>query len=208
VTRHPRLLVPLLLAAAAGVALLFHDGRWLGVDTGAAGTAVLVLTAWGALFALSRADLATVENAVSPGEWRAWIGTLFTAVAVGYFVSKLHVFQGADLLRDPAVRAVTGRLVTLLIAWTVLSSLLDTRWKRRVQHDERDAEIARQAAAWGRGATVGGIVVLAALLGLSPPERLEWATPTMIAHQLILLVMVGSLFEYAASAVRYLADRR
>ena len=77
-----RLLVPLLVAGGGiAAALLLHDGRWLGLDTGAAGTAVLVLTAWGALFALGRADLSAVENAVSPGEWRAWIGTVFTAVA-------------------------------------------------------------------------------------------------------------------------------
>ncbi|HEY4560862.1 MAG TPA: hypothetical protein VIG54_09020 [Lysobacter sp.] len=207
--RSPRFLVPLLLAVAAiAAALLLQDGRWLGLDTGAAGTALLVLAAWGALFALGRADLSAFENAVSPGEWRAWIGTAFTAVAVAYFVSKLHVFQSADLLRDPAVRAVTGRLVTLLVAWTVLSSVLDARWKHRVQRDERDAEIERHAAAWGRGATVAGIVVLAVLLGFSPPERLEWATPPLIANQLVLLVMVGSLFEYAASALRYMADRR
>ena len=207
--RSPRFLVPLLLAVAAIAAvLLLQDGRWLGLDTGAAGTALLVLAAWGALFALGRADLSAFENAVSPGEWRAWIGTAFTAVAVAYFVSKLHVFQSADLLRDPAVRAVTGRLVTLLVAWTVLSSVLDARWKHRVQRDERDAEIERHAAAWGRGATVAGIVVLAVLLGFSPPERLEWATPPLIANQLVLLVMVGSLFEYAASALRYMADRR
>ena len=204
-----RLLVPLLVAGGGiAASLLLHDGRWLGLDTGAAGTAVLVLTAWGALFALGRADLSAVENAVSPGEWRAWIGTVFTAVAVAYFVSKLRVFQGADLLHDPAVRAVTTRLVTLLVAWTVLSSMLDARWKHRVQRDERDAEVARQAAAWGRGATVAGIVVLAVTLGFSPADRLTWATPPMIANQLILLVMVGSLFEYAASALRYMADRR
>ncbi|HEY4582267.1 MAG TPA: hypothetical protein VIG88_05280 [Lysobacter sp.] len=111
---HP--LVAFLLAGGAiAAARLLHDGRWLGIDTGAANIAVLVLTAWGALFALGRAGPSTVENAVSPGEWRARIGTAFTAVAVAYVASKLYVFQGADLLRDPAVCAVTGTRPTLRI---------------------------------------------------------------------------------------------
>lgn len=205
-----RLALPLLMAAAGlGLWLLLAGAESLfGFDTGAVGFAVLVLATWSALHGVWRLSLTEAELQVSPAEWKAWIGTAFMAVAVGYFVARMHVFQTADLGMDPAAREVGRNLVLLLVAWTVLSSTVGRRWKDRVQEDERDREIEREAAGWARGAITAMLVGLAVLLGISPADRLEWATLPMIANLLVLVLMVGCLVDNGVSAVRHWLDRR
>src|SRR3990167_5815772 len=196
-----RLTFPLLLAfAGLGFWLLLAGPRnVLGVDTGAAGFALLVLVAWGAMAGVSALPRAEAEVEVSPGEWNAWIGTAFMAVAVAYFLAKLHVFQTNNLFDSPEASAVGRNLVFLLVAWTILSATVGARWKDRILQDERDHQIARQAANWGRGALTVALVSLAVLLGFSPADRLQWATHPMIANLLVLALMLGCLFEYAAT---------
>ena len=199
------------LFAAAGLALwsLLAGLEFLrGYDTGAAGSAVLLLSAWSALYGLWRLPGEEVERQVSPAEWKAWIGTAFMAVAIGYFIARMDAFQVASLADSPRAREVGSNLALLLIAWTVLSGVVAARWKDRVQEDERDREIERLGCDWGRGAVTAMIVGLALLLGFSPAERLDWATLPMVASLLLLALMVGTLFENAAVAVRHLLDRR
>ena len=199
----------LLVFAGLGFWLLLAGPRdLLGMDTGAAGFALLVLVAWGAMAGVSALPRAEAEVEVSPGEWNAWIGTAFMAVAIGYFVAKLHVFQTTALLDSAEARNVGRNLVLLLVAWAILSATVGARWKDRVLQDERDHQIARQAANWGRGALTVGLISLALLLGFSPADRLQWATHPMIANLLVLALMIGCLFEYAVTAIQHRLDRR
>lgn len=205
-----RLAFPMLLAVA-GLALwmlLAGAESLFGLDLGGVGFAVLVLSAWGALHVVSKQSPTDTELQVSPAEWKAWIGTAFTAVAVLYFVARMHVFQTPNLADSPEAREVGRNLVLLLVAWTVLSSTVGRRWKDRVQEDERDREIEREAAGWSRHAVTAMIVGLAVVLGISPADRLEWATLPMIANLLVLVLMVGCLVDNGASAVRHWLDRR
>ena len=117
------------------------------------------------------------------------------------------MFQPPALPHNPQATAVGRNLVLLLVAWAVLSSVVASRWKGRVQEDERDRDIARQASGWGRGATIACVVALAVTLGFSPAERLLWASHLMIANLLVLALMCGCLFEYATTAVAYWRDR-
>ena len=78
----------------------------------------------------------------------------------------------------------------------------------RVQEDERDREIEKRAAGWGRGALIACIVGLALMLAFSPAERLAWATHFMIANLLVFALMWGWLCEYVATALMYWKDRR
>jgi uncharacterized membrane protein YidH (DUF202 family) len=197
----------LLVAGFALWLLLAGPAKLLGVDAGQAGTALLITAAWVSLYAIHRLPRGERERAISPGEWKAWLGTAFTAAAIAYFLSKLHVFAAAALPHNPAAIAVGRNLALLLIAWPVLSGVLGSRWKGEVEEDERDREIARNAGRWGRGALTFCIIVLAVTLAFSPPDRLQWATQLMIANQLILALMWGCLFGYAASAVYYWRDR-
>lgn len=198
----------LLVAGLALWLLLAGPGRLFGIDTGNAGMVLLIGTAWVSLYAIQQVPRGELDNAASPAEWRAWIGFGFTAIAVVYFLAKAHVFKDAGPLHNPDANAVGRNLVMLLIAWAVLSSVLASRWKGRVQEDERDREISAKACGWGRGALTFCIIGIAVMLAFSPAGRLLWATHFMIANLLIFSLMWGYLVEYAATAILYWYDRR
>lgn len=197
------------LVAMAGLAfwlLLAGPDRILGVDTGSTGIALTALVAWLTLHGVSVAPRSELENAVSPGEWKAWIGVGFSVLAIAYFLSKAHLFFGATDLRD--VQAVGRNLVLMLIAWTVLSWILENRWKGRVQKDERDREIENDAGDWARAALVFVVIGVAVTLGLSPARKLEWATPIAIANLLVFALIWSCFVEYIVTALSYWRDRR
>ncbi len=198
------------LLALAGLAfwlLLAGPSNVLGIDTGQAGTALLVASAWISMYAVSRLPRGELGQVASLGEWKAWIGTGFMIVAIGYFLAEMHVFTGASFRDNPGANAVGRNLVMLLIAWTVLSSVMSSRWKGEVGEDERDRDIAVKASGWGRGALTASIIGFALMLGFSPADRLQWATHFMIANLLIFALMWGCLVEYTVSAILYWRDR-
>lgn len=199
------------LLAIAGVSLwllLAGPSRLLGFDTGNIGIVLLMGGMWVSLYTVSRASRDDLEVAGSPGEWKAWLGLAFNLLAVIYFLAKAPVFMHMTAWNDPNAQAVARNLVMLMIAWAVLSQLLDSRWKRAVRKDERDREVARVAAGWGRGALIFGIVGIAVALGLSPAEKLPWAKPFVIANLLIFALMCGWLAECATAVIMYWRNRR
>jgi len=198
------------LLVSAGLALwllLAGPSKVLGLDPGKLGMLLLVATAWISLYGVSQIPKGELEAVVSPGEWRAWVGAVFTLVAIVYFLSKAPAFADGPAWGNPDAGAVARNLVMLLIAWTVLSGVMGGRWKGVVQEDERDREIEKKAGGWGRGALVAAIVGLAVMLGFSPAAKLEWASHFMIANLLVSALMWGWLCEYAATAVMYWRDR-
>lgn len=199
------------LLAMAGLALsmlLAGSGAILGLDIGSLGMALLVTTAWVSLAMVARMRRGEFERVVAPGEWQARIGLVFMAVATVYFLLELPGFQYETWPDAPYSRAVVTRLVMLLVAWIILSKVLAARWQGRVQEDERDREIKLRAGAWGRGTLVTAVIVLAVTIGVSPADRLAWATHFMLANLLVLALMCGWLVEYAATAALYWRDRR
>ena len=195
------------LALPALWLLLVGPERLLGIEVDHIGMVLLVTAAWTSLLALSRLPRGEGEAAIAPAEWRAWIGTGFMAVAVAYFVGHVEVFVDAGA-GDRAARQVAGHLVLLLVAWTVLSQVLASRWKGTVDEDERDRAIAVQAAGWWRATAAVAVLALAGTLGFSPPERLQWATHFMVANLLVLALMCAWLAECAATAMLYWRDRQ
>ena len=167
----------LLVGAFALWLVLAGPDRLLGFDSGQAAMVLLMTTAWLSLHRISKTPRDRLEDMASPGEWRAWLGLGFMLVAVVYLLVKAQVFQQMSAWNDPGAAAVARNLVVLLIAWTVLSNVLRSRWKGAVQEDERDREIEKHAAGWGRGALVFCLVGIGGLLGFAPAERLRWATP-------------------------------
>jgi hypothetical protein len=199
------------LLAVAGVAfwlLLAGPSKLLGVDSGQAGTALLVTVAWVSMYAVSRLPQGELDAAASPAEWKARIGAGFMLVAVGYFLAKIEVFAAAKVLGDPDASAVARNLVLLLVAWTILSSVMASRWKGEVEEDERDRAIAARAAGIGRIALIVCVIGLAVTLGLSPAEKLQWASHFLVANLLVMAVMWGCLFEYVSGAVLHWRARR
>jgi len=199
------------LLGVAGLALwllVAGPSKLLGVDTGNAGMVLLINTAWMALYAISRMPRGEVDQIISPGEWKAWTGLGFMLVAIVYFLSHVQVFAHGGPWDNPEANRIGRNLVMLLIAWTVLSSVLKSRWQGAIEEDERDRQIEAQAQYWGYGAISVYVISLALLLGFSPTDRLEWATHFMIGNLLVLSLMVACGFEYAAKSVCYWRDRR
>jgi len=197
----------MLVAGCALWLLLAGPKQLLGWDAGNLGMVLLIASAWGLLYSVSRLPREALERSASPAEWKARVGAGFTLVAMAYFFAKMHVFNDAPFPHNPDATAVGRNLVLLLIAWTILSGVLASRWKGGVEEDERDREIAVEAAGWGRGALIFGIVGVAVMLSFTPASRLAWATPLMIGNLLIFALMWGWLCEYAATLILYRRDR-
>ena len=199
------------LLGVAGLAtwlLVAGPATVLGIDTGHAGMVLLVNCAWVSLYAISRLPRGEADDGISLGEWKAWIGLGFMLVAIGYFVANVQVFAHGGPADNPGANRIGRNLVMLLIAWTVLSSVLKSRWRGAVEEDERDRQIEAQAKGWGYGAMTVYVIGLALMLGFSPADRLQWATHFMIGNLLVLSLMVACGFEYAAKAVVYWRDRQ
>lgn len=195
------------LAAVAMWLLVAGPSQMLGIDVGNAGMVLLIGTAWVSLYAISQLPR-EVADQVSPGEWKAWVGLGFMLVAVIYFVSHLQVFTHGGPADNPEANRIGGNLVMLLIAWTVLSSVMKSRWQGEVELDERDRQLIRRAREWSYGALTAYVIGFALMLGFSPAEKLHWATHFMIGNLLILGLMVACLVEYAAVALSYWRARR
>ena len=197
------------LLALAGLSfwvLLAGPEEILGLDLGKFSIGLSALVAWAALHGVTAAPRGELDEVVSPGEWRGWVGLSFTAMVAAYLLAKADVIAGAGDLRD--LGKVGGNIVLLLIAWAVVGQALRWRWKGQVLEDERDREIEGMAAGWARGALVAVTVGFAVLFGFTPAERLEWATPIAIAHLLVLGLVWHTLVECAATVIAYWRDRR
>lgn len=198
------------LLGVAGLAfwlLVAGPAELLGLDTGNAGVVLLITTAWVSLYTISRLPRGEIDQ-VSPGEWKAWTGLAFMTVAIIYFVSHLHLFAHGGPWDSPDANRIGRNLVLLLIAWTVLSNVLKSRWQGAVEEDERDRQIQSHSRQWGYGALATYVIALALMVGFSPADRLQWATHFMIGNLLILSLMVACGFEYAAKVVQYARDRQ
>jgi hypothetical protein len=187
--------------------LLAGPERVLGVDAGNAGVFLLMAVGWGSLYAISRIPDGGLGETMSPGEWRAWLGFAFTLVIGAYSVVHAHVFQGPPLWQNPDANRIGRNIVMLLVAWAILSRVLDARWRSAVQRDERDRQIDARATQSARIALVVILVGYAVLFSFSPAERLAWAPPPMIGHMLIVALIVSCAVEYFATALGYWRDR-
>lgn len=197
------------LVVLAGLALwllLAGPDQLLGLDSGNVGVVLAATVAWVSLYGVSVAPRGALEETVSPGEWKAWIGLGFCLLVAVYLLAKADVIAAAVDRRD--LGAVGRSIVMLLIAWGVLSWTLESRWSDQVIDDERDRDIAARAAVSARAALVFSVIGLVVMFGFSPIDRLAWATPLVIAHLLIFVLLVSCIVEYAVIGTCYWRDRR
>lgn len=197
------------LVALAGLSfwvLLAGPEEVLGLDLGKFSIGLSALVAWATLHGVTAAPRGELDEAVSPGEWRAWVGLGFTLLVAAYLLAKADVIAAAGDAR--ALGKVGGNVVLLLVAWAVVAQALRWRWKGRVLEDERDREIERLAGGWARGALVAVVVGYAVLFGFTPAERLAWATPVVTSHLLVFALVWHALVEHAVTVLAYWRDRR
>lgn len=200
--------VLVIVASIALWLLLAGPATVLGIDTGNAGVALLMTAAWVSLYAISRMPDGGIGQAVSPGEWRAWLAFGFTAAIAAYAIAHAAVFQGPPLYRNPDAGRVGRNVAMLAIAWMVLSNVLGARWRAKVQEDERDRAIEARAASFARTSLALYVIGLAVMLGFSPAEKLAWAPLPMVAHLLVIGLILSCMVEYGVTAVAYWLDRR
>ncbi len=200
--------VLVIVASIALWLLLAGPATVLGIDTGNAGVALLMTAAWVSLYAISRMRDGGIGQAVSPGEWRAWLAFGFTAAIAVYAIAHAAVFQGPPLYRNPDAGRVGRNVAMLAIAWMVLSNVLGARWRAKVQEDERDRAIEARAASFARTSLALYVIGLAVMLGFSPAEKLAWAPLPMVAHLLVIGLILSCMVEYGVTAVAYWRDRR
>jgi hypothetical protein len=185
--------------------LLAGPDEMLGLDLGGFGIGLAALVSWSAIHGISAAPRGELDRVVSPGEWKAWIGFGFTLLVAAYLFSRRDVIAGAGDLHD--LGRIGRNIVLLVIAWSVVSRVLAWRWQGDVLADERDQVIDTRAAAWGRGATTVGVIGVAVTLGLTPAARLAWATPIVVAHLLVFVLVCGCLVESAVAGASYWRER-
>jgi hypothetical protein len=207
----PRLqLVSSLILAGAGLVLFFGgDYRALGLPLGFVGVWLFIAAAWFFVDAVHRVPRSEAELAVSPGEWRAWVGLGFVSAILAAMLVGADAFATpVPIGRNPDAAAVGSRIGTMFVAWLVLDWVLRQRWRGAVLADERDHRIDQVAGCWGRGATALCIIGIAVMLGFSPTERLQAFSYPFLAHLLMFALLWGAWFEQAASAWLYWRDRR
>lgn len=184
--------------------ILVTPTHWLGIETGATGTALLLLTAWAGLWLASRIPV-DAESSVSPAEVRQWVALAFTAVIAAFLLFNADTILVATTIAD--LRGIGRTCVLLIIAWAIFSSILRQRAQSGVQEDERDRRIEWQADRWSHGVICVLVIAVAVTLGLSPPDTLGWARPIVIAHLLILALVMANVAGCVAAIVLHWRER-
>lgn len=204
------LLIPLSLAAFAVLFLL------PGIHLGWVGSGAVLVAAWVVWYLLWRAlrersAQSSHSDGVampSPGEWRAWIGLLFSAAILLYLGTHNAQMVATDGSMSRAAAPIGRHIALLVIAWLVVMQVLRKYWRDTVQSDERDRVIQTRATSWARAALVVFVIALAVMFAFSPLDRLQWATPMTLSNLLIASVIGSCVLEYLVSGLSYWHDRR
>lgn len=202
---HPLWLLLGFSTLLAGLWLVFWpptgSAAWVAVGTpllgGGSALVALQLVLW---------RTTGLERATAPAEVNAWVMLLFVGATLAVLLGSMDALAAG--LVGGAKKQLIVTLSVLVIFYVVLAQVLRARRGAAVLEDERDREISRLAAGWGRGALIFCIIGLVVVLGFSPQDKLEWATPTVIASHLLFALMWGWICEYAATAVYYWRDRQ
>ncbi|MGH8063354.1 MAG: hypothetical protein ACREO7_15220, partial [Pseudoxanthomonas sp.] len=141
----------------------------------------------------------------SPAEASAWISLACVGAITLYLLVNTSTLAASGSGREAGQIGV--RLMMILVFWIVVSTVIRTRRGSAVLEDERDRAIDARAETWARGALRFCLVGLVVLLGFSPAEKLQWATPTMLACQLLFVLLWASVVRNAVVVVMYWRGR-
>ncbi len=210
--RSPRHLASalFLIGLLAAIAALFGPaGRWFGVDIGATGAALFILTTGAAiaLFAI-RGEQVFPED-MSVAERRGWVGLIFIGIillSLARHLWTLHAFVPARV-DEFFAHHIVQRLFVLIVAWAVISHLIGHA-AGRVESDERDLRLRRRADRAGDWALTLIVIACICVLASVPVTLLEWwLTPVVLANVLIGLLIAKSFVEHLVLTYAYRAGR-
>ena len=196
-----------LLAAMAGLWLVFWspDSMVSALRYGL-GSLLLGFGVSQAAIQLTVRRQSRFEQDTSTAEAKAWLSLCFVGAITVYLLIGAPVLTAGPALGDAA--RIGTKLMAILVFWAVIAAMLRGRRGDVVTEDERDRAIDAKAEGWARGALTFCLIGLIAMLGLSPAEKLQWATPTMLAFQLLFVLLWASLVRNAVVAIMYWRDRR
>ncbi len=204
--------VLLMTGSVAAIATVLGPAeRWGGVDIGAAGGAVFMLSLVASIVLFARRGDEVFPEHMSVSERRAWVGLAFMAIILTSYFHELWMLseRGAlpDGIQDLFANRFMQKLLMLVIAWSVISHLIGSR-AGGVESDERDLRLRHRADRAGDWAfsliVIAGILVLASI----PAALLAWwLSPIVLANLLIGLLIAKSLVEHVALAFAYRMGR-
>ena len=204
---NPFWLVSSLLAAVAGLWLVFWspDSMVSALRYGL-GSLLLGLGTSQTAIQLAVRRQTGFEQDTSTAEAKAWLSLCFVGAITMYLLASAPVLANGLAVGDAA--RIGTRLMAILVFWIVVAAVLRGRRGDGVIEDERDRAIDAKAEGWARGALTFCLIGLIVMLGLSPAEKLQWATPTLLAFQLLFVLLWASLVRNAVVAIMYWRDRR
>jgi len=137
-------------------------------------------------------------------EKSAWGTLVVLALLGGLYFERVVGLARADALSAetvvPMAIIFTIFLVAALVAFHAMIAISD----QPEAEDERDRRIGRRAAYWsGHAMGVGVFSVIFLILAASGLDRPELATPLVIVHALMAVVLVAELIDLALRIIFY-----
>ena len=199
------------LAALGAAGMFLGQDRWLGIDMGPVGSAVLYGGFWLFVVHLSRHSSAVFPADSGPAERQAWVAVLFvTLIAIHYlnFVVALTTL-GAETgqISNSASRPFGINLGMLIFGWVVVAGVVRSHNADPVELDERDLRIQHAAGRMANGLLTMQILGVVAALAIAPQVLESWMRPLFVANMLLGLLIAKTLTENAYTVVRYWRDR-
>lgn len=198
------LLVIGVLAAAAN--LFAPSERVAGIDLGATGSVVFVLTLIAAVALFARRGRRIFPEDMSLTESRAWVALVFLALMLVMFVREIlllseHAFVPVRISEALSYRFIF-RYVLLVGAWAIISGQMGRG--ADIETDERDLQMRHRADRAGDWAlTLLVIFGIVALISYPPALLAWWLEPIVLANVLIGLLIAKALVEHAALVYQY-----
>jgi len=192
----------------SALAALFGPSESLaGVDLGATGATLFMLTLGAAIWLFAARGEAVFPDYMSVAERRAWVSLVFLGVMIAAFAKEMWTLSAhaivPDGISDLFARRFIERYVALVIAWSLIAYLIGRR-DGGVEADERDLRLRHRADRAGDLAltliVIGGIAVLAST---PAPSLAWWLQPIVLANVLIGLLMAKILVEQLMLAYSY-----
>jgi hypothetical protein len=185
--------------------MLFGPPRVLGLSAWLMGGLLVVVGGWVTLRMLAR----DATDEMAHGEAQAWLGLLFANLIYFAFLMQLRQLGSlTSLLHEPVSYLTASILGVLGATWLLLAWWLRARYPDVVVEDERDRGIARKSSAFGDGALMFCVGMLALVLAMTPDVEGAWVTPSRAALMLFNLLLLRVVLRWNAAVFLYWWDRR
>lgn len=179
---------------------------FLGIDTGWIGSLLMPFGVWSTLYGLAHTRT-NPESLVSFGEKQTIISLVITVtIALYFFVTLASMGWNINIHSRETGRMVTN-IVLMLVGTSIITTIMRERERGMVVEDERDNAIQQRAASMSHGLLIACLLLVIVFVGFNPPARIAWATPVVIAHSLLGILMTTEIVRYGYQWWLYRRER-